>query len=212
MKISYNRNIHKLLFSSASIVAVTAIAITSSSSPSFSYASTNVAPKTSTEKLVAYNLSVYRSNFGFKFNYSSKDFVVSQKTNRGGSNSSLAIVNIWTKEHNRKIQAGAYEGGTEYPANVQVTVSKNPQRLPLLTWIQQNQNFAATRNFKTAKIANKNAIQFESSGLYEHKHIAVVNPKNSQIIVVTLAQVGSGNNDAVYRRAYEQVIQSLSFN
>ncbi|ADI65138.1 conserved hypothetical protein ['Nostoc azollae' 0708] len=68
------------------------------------------------------------------------------------------------------------------------------------------------RKFNTVKVPGKSAIQFGSSGLYEHKHIAVVNPNNYQIIVVTLSQISSSKNDAVYRRAYEHILKSITFN
>ncbi len=66
--------------------------------------------------------------------------------------------------------------------------------------------------FNTVKLAGKNAIQFGYSGLYEHKHIPVVNPSTSQIIVVKISQISSSNNDAGYHRAYEQILKSLTFN
>jgi hypothetical protein len=68
------------------------------------------------------------------------------------------------------------------------------------------------RKFNTVKVGGKNSIQFGSSGLYEHKHIAVVNHNNSQTTVVTLSQISSSKNDAVYRRAYEHILKSLTFN
>ncbi|MBD2664264.1 hypothetical protein H6G73_07280 [Richelia sinica FACHB-800] len=207
-----NQSIHKQLLRPISIVMMAGIMIASYPVQSFSAGNTNISSTISTKKLAYHSQGTYKSDrFRFQFNYSPKDFVVNYQTSRRSSDVNLATVDIWTKQHAQRIKAGVYEGGTEYPANVQVNVYKNSQRFPLLTWIQQSQQFPADRQFKTVKIAGRNAIQFQASGLYENTHIAVINPKNSQIIIVTLSQIGSGNNDAIYRKAYEQVLKSLKF-
>lgn len=208
-----SKNIHNWVVNPVSAVVLASVAIASYPVPSFSATTTSIEPATTSRKLVAQNQGNYRNNtFKLRFNYSTKDFVLDPKTTRPSSNLNLLVIDIWNKKHAQKIKAGAYEGGAEYPANAQVRVYYNPRRLSLQNWVKQSQDFAAPKKFSNVKIAGQNALQFESSGLYENKHTVVVNPKNSNIIVISLSQIGSGNDDAIYRRAYQQVINSLSFN
>lgn len=166
-----------------------------------------------TTKAVAQRPGNYRSDrFHFRFSYSPKDFVIDHKisTPRNNVDAPLAAIDIWTKQHAQKIRAGAYEGGTEYPANVQVAVYNNPRKLPLQKWVQQSNQFTGSRDFKPAKIAGRTGIKFQSSGLYENENVVFVSPKDSRIIVVSLSKNGT-NNDAIYRRAYQQVVNSFAF-
>ncbi|MBU7586134.1 MAG: hypothetical protein KAF91_25250 [Nostoc sp. TH1S01] len=168
----------------------------------------------STPKPVAQDQAIYRSDrFRFRFSYSTKDFVIDNKisTPRNNVDSPLAAIDIWTQQHGQKIRAGAYEGGTEYPANVQVTVYNNPRKFSLQKWIKQSNEFTGSRDFKSAKIAGQTGVKFQSSGLYENENVAFINPKDSRIIVVSLSKTGYGNNDAIYRRAYQQVVNSFTF-
>ncbi|MDZ8185411.1 MAG: hypothetical protein RMX96_11225 [Nostoc sp. ChiSLP02] len=157
---------------------------------------------------------IYQSDrFRFQFSYSLQDFVIDNKitTPNNNVNSPLATVDIWTHKHAQKIRAGEYEGGTEYPANVRVSVYKNPARLNLQKWVKQSNDFSLPREFKTAKIAGQSGFKFKSSGLYENEHVAFISPKDSRIIVVTISKTGYGNNDAIYERAYQQVVNSFTF-
>lgn len=166
----------------------------------------------STPKTVAQNQGVYRSDrFRFRFTYP-QDFVIDRNisTPSNGVGAPLAAIDIWTKQHAQKIRTGAYEGGTEYPANVSVRVFNNPQKLALQKWVQQSNQFSQTRDFRTARIAGKTGIKFQSDGLYASENVIFVNPRDSRLIVISLFKIGT-NNDAVYRRAYQQVINSFAF-
>ncbi|OUL34810.1 hypothetical protein BV372_13255 [Nostoc sp. T09] len=155
----------------------------------------------------------YRSRLGFGFGYSLNSFVVEEKivSRTNNVNSPLGTVDIWTKKHAQKIRAGEYAGGTEYPANVRVSVYRNSRKLPLQKWVKQSNQFVATSEFKTAKIAGQTGIKFKSSGLYENENIVFARPKDLRIIVVTLSKTGSGNDDANYQRAYQQLVESFRF-
>jgi hypothetical protein len=205
--------VQKLVFSPMSVVILATAVISSSPIPSFAATTTNIEPATTSRKLIAQNQGAYRNNtFKLRFNYSASEFVLDHKTTRPSSNLNLLVIDIWNKKHAQKIKSGAYEGGTEYPANVKVMVYYNPQKLSSQNWVKKSQDFVAPKKLSNVKIAGQKAIQFESDGLYANKHIVVVNPKNSNIIVITLSQIGSGNDDATYRKAYNQIIKSLSFN
>lgn len=167
----------------------------------------------STPKPARKEHGIYKSDrFRFQFSYSLRDFVIDNKitTPNNNVNSPLAAIDIWTRKHAEKIRAGEYEGGTEYPANVRISVYNNRSKLPLQKWIQKNNEFSATREFKTAKIAGQTGLKFKSSGLYENEHVAFINPKDSRIIAITISKTGYGNNDAIYERAYQQVVNSFT--
>jgi hypothetical protein len=215
MKLNPNKShiLNKLLVSSASVIVLATAALTTTAVPGFSATKTNIEAQTNSKvNLIAQNSGNYRnSTFRLKFNYSGQEFVLNPLTTKPSSNLNLLVLDFWTKKHAQKIKSGAYQEGAEYPANAQVRIYYNPRKLSLQNWVKQSQDFAAPKKFSNVKIAGQNAIQFESSGLYEHKNVALVNPKNSHIIVVSLAQFGSGNDDAAYRRVYQQVINSLGF-
>ncbi|BBD59047.1 hypothetical protein NIES2109_18260 [Nostoc sp. HK-01] len=200
-----------------SLIAVGTLACQSkiSSSPSSQTIATSVVSlEKSTPKAVAQVPGIYRSDrFRFRFSYSTKDFVIDNKisTPRNNVASPLASVDIWTKQHAQKIRAGAYNGGTEYPANVQVAVYNNPRKFSLQQWVKQSNEFTGSRDFKSAKIAGQTGVKFQSSGLYENENVAFISPKDSRIIVVSLSKTGYGNNDAIYRQAYQQVVNSFTF-
>jgi len=197
-----------------SLVVVGTIACQSTVSSSSTSAKQVVSLDKSTPKPVPQDQAIYRSDrFRFRFSYSLKDFVIDNKisTPRNNVDSPLAAIDIWTKQHAQKIRTGAYEGGTEYPANVQVAVYNNPRKFSLQKWVKQSNQFSATRDFKSAKIAGQTGVKFQSSGLYENENVAFISPKDSRIIVVSLSKTGYGNNDAIYRRAYQQVVNSFAF-
>ncbi|MBD2499310.1 hypothetical protein [Anabaena azotica] len=166
----------------------------------------------STPKIVAQNQGVYRSDrYKFRFTYP-QDFVIDRNitTPSNGVGAPLATIDIWTKQHAQKIRAGAYEGGTEYPPNVNVRVYNNPKNLPLQNWVKQSNQFSQTRDFRTARIAGGTGIKFQSDGLYANENVVFVNPRDSRIIVIAFSKIG-GSHDVIYRRAYQQVINSFAF-
>ncbi len=173
-----------------------------------------VSLKKSTPKPVSQDQAIYRSDrFRFQFGYSLKDFVVDNKISTPSNNvdTPLIAVDIWTHKHAQRIRSGGYEGGTEYPANVRVSVYSNSRKLPLQKWVKQSNQFVATREFKTAKIAGQSGVKFKSSGLYENEHVIFISPKDSRIIVVSISKTGYGNDDAIYQRAYQQIVNSFRF-
>ncbi|WP_199320392.1 hypothetical protein [Leptolyngbya sp. FACHB-261] len=156
----------------------------------------------------------YRSpRFGFQFSYPSQDVVVDDTTDvpPNSKTSLLSAVEIWTHKHAQKIRSGAYEGGTEYPANVNITVHSNAQQLPLQSWVEQSNQFASPREFKGTTVAGQPAISFQSTGLYEDEQVVFSNLAGSNIIVIALAKTNYGDNDAIYQGAFQKIVDSFSF-
>lgn len=205
--------LHPVLMSLVAVGTLACQSTINSSPTTQAIAKETVAVEKSTPKVAAQKPGTYRSDrFGFRFSYSPKDFVIDGRisTPRNNVDGPLIAIDIWTKQHAQKIREGAYEGGTEYPANVQVAVYNNPRKLPLQKWVQQSNQFTASRDFKPARIARQTGIKFQSSGLYEQENVVFNSPKDSRIILVSLSKNGS-NNDAIYRRAYQQVVNSFTF-
>lgn len=153
---------------------------------------------------------LYRNNrLGFQFSYPKKNFVVDSSTKVPPTEPALiAAIEVWTQQHYQKIKAGAYEGGTEYPANVQVAIYRNSQKLGLQQWAQKSNRFAAPSGFQATTVAGRAGIAFRSSGLYEHEHVAFQSG-DAQIILIALSKTGYGNNDATYRTAFDQIVRSF---
>lgn len=166
-----------------------------------------------TPKPIPPDATNHRSRWGFTFGYSLNSFVVQEKISNSKNkvNSLLGTIDIWTKKHAQQIRAGAYAGGAEYPANIQISVYSNKSKLPLQNWIKKNNRFVEIREVQTTKIAGQNGIKFKSSGLYDNEHIVFFSPKNSRIIVVSLSKFGSGSDDAAYQAAYNLIVDSLKF-
>lgn len=208
MKVNYKRIVNPILMGLVVVGAMSYKPVVASSLTTRE----DVRLEKSTPKILAQNLGVYRSDrFKFRFTYP-QDFVIDRNitTPANGVGAPLASVDIWTKQHAQKIRTGAYQGGTEYPPNVKVRVFNNPQKLTLENWVKQSNQFSQTRDFRTARIAGGTGIKFQSSGLYESENVIFVNPRDSRLIVISLSKNGT-NNDAIYRRAYQQVVNSFAF-
>ncbi|MDL5056234.1 hypothetical protein [Geitlerinema calcuttense] len=174
----------------------------------------NTPPVHSPGNSISDGRGIYQSDrFDFQFSYPSDEFTIDETLTapNNGAASSLATVDIWTKEHAQKIKSGAYEGGAEYPANVSITVSENPQNLSLRAWVEQSNQFSITRDFQDTTVAGQSAIAFQSSGLYENDHLVFANPDRSEIVTVTFSKIDYGNHDATYQKAFEQVKRSFTF-
>ncbi|WP_413160821.1 hypothetical protein ACL6C3_20120 [Capilliphycus salinus ALCB114379] len=172
--------------------------------------STSASP---TPEPVLQSLAIYQNlNFGFQFNYSLDEFVVNESKINWGTeeDKNRTVINIWTQKHAQAIQSGFYEQGTEYPANVQITVESAPQK-SLQEWIKQSDRFVMSEELKNTTIAEQTAIAFQSTGLYENQNIAFTSPDGSLVFVITLSQINSGDEDTLYKQVFEQVKNSFTF-
>lgn len=173
-------------------------------------------PETPTEQsspvAAAPDSGLYRSDrFGFQFAYPADQFVAKGETEFPPEVVAREAVQIWTIEHDRAIQAGEYDGGTEYPANVSVTVQPNPDKLSATDWIAQSDWFTDVRDIQEQTVAGQRAIAFRSSGLYDMEQVLVPTPDGKHWVLITLNQVDGGESDALYRQAYDRAIASLTF-
>ncbi|WP_228035397.1 hypothetical protein [Oculatella sp. LEGE 06141] len=161
------------------------------------------------------SLATYRSDrLGVQFSYSADEFVVDNEPPVPASTADAATadIDVWTKKHDQQIRAGAYNGGTEYPANVHIFVRNNPQQLSLRDWVEQSNLFGiVSGNFNQTTVAAQDAIAFESSGLYENESVVFASPDGARVIVIEVAKVGNEVNDAPYQTVFEQIIRSFEF-
>lgn len=156
--------------------------------------------------------ALYHSDrLGLQFSYVADQFVVIENSIPAPDVTVLGVIQVWTAAHDQAIQAGAYEGGTEYPANVSVTVLPNPKRLSLTDWIQQTDWFVAPHDSTATTAASQPAIAFQSSGLYDQEHVALADPDGTAIVLVTLNKTGYRENDVPYQAVYQQIVASLAF-
>ncbi len=203
------------LLSSAAVLAVGIAALSAVNFSGITQANQgHLASEAGTQNQAVYEVDRY----GFQFSYSPSQFVVVPSQQAPLSNpSALSTINIWTKQHYQKIKSGAYQG-SEYPANVTVSVHRNPQQLPLQQWVQQNNWFVQAKGFQERAgsteldpngTARQKGLFFTSTGLYERENIVFKSPKDSNIIVISLAKTNYGNSDAIYRKAFSAAISSL---
>lgn len=220
--VTYNKSLKKWVLQPVllSLVALSAIACQQNSPqplPSESPASDSsnvITPPAKSPQPTSSNKGIYRSDrFDFQFSYASDEFVIDEALATPANNvdSPLETIDIWTENHAQKIRAGEYEGGTEYPANVSVTVSENLQNLSLREWVEQSNQFAIPSEFQNTTVAGQSAIAFQSSGLYENENVVFTSPDKSQIITVTFSKINYGDHDAIYQKAFEQVKGSFAF-
>ncbi|GAB4437189.1 MAG: hypothetical protein OHK0035_25030 [Cyanobacteria bacterium J069] len=171
----------------------------------------SVSPTQPAPIAVSPDSGLYRSDrFGFQFAYPADQFVAKGETDFPPEVAAREAVQIWTLEHDRAIQAGEYEGGTEYPANVSVTVQPNPDGLAAADWIAQSDWFPEARNFQEKTVAGQPAIAFQSGGLYDMEQVLVPTPDGRHWVLISLGQVGT-ESDESYRQAYELAIATLTF-
>jgi len=115
-------------------------------------------------------------------------------------------IELWSDADYEDIQAGAYEGGTEYPPNVSVTVYNNPEQVSLQNWAEGHNRFVMIEEYSTAMVAGQEAIAFTSDGLYRSENIVFSSPNSEDIVVISYAQGGEG-----YEQAFQKIISTFEF-
>lgn len=152
----------------------------------------------------------YTSNRAdFQFDYPPR-FVAEAKLSSGtGDDRLLEWIDLWSQRDYDNIKSS--NTPTELPANVSVAVQRNPQRLALRDWVQQNNQFASPDRFTLVTIAGQRGIAFQSTGLYNYENVVLAIPNSSDVIVVRLDKDGLPERDATYRPVFQQILSSLQF-
>jgi hypothetical protein len=115
-------------------------------------------------------------------------------------------IELWSNADDEAIQAGAYEGGTEYPPNVSITVYNNPERRLPQDWVEESNRFLRLGEYSTVMVAGQEAIAFTSDGLYRSENIVFSSPNSEDIIVISYAQGGEG-----YEQAFQEIVSTFEF-
>jgi hypothetical protein len=145
---------------------------------------------------------------GIRFEYP-EGFVVDDTNKQSDAESQVwrGSVEVWTQADYEAIQTNDFEG-TELPANVNLWVYRNRDRLSLQDWVEsRSESFVSPQNYTPQQVANQDAIAFQSTGLYEFETIVLPNRDGQDMIVISLAK-GSGN-EAAYRQAFERIQGTL---
>ncbi|NJN58573.1 MAG: hypothetical protein HC879_14300 [Leptolyngbyaceae cyanobacterium SL_5_9] len=64
-------------------------------------------------------------------------------------------IELWSNADHEAIQAEAYEGGTEYPPNVSITVYNNPERRSPQDWVESSNRFLRLGEYRTVMVAGQ---------------------------------------------------------
>jgi hypothetical protein len=114
-------------------------------------------------------------------------------------------IELWSDADYADVQAGAYEGGTEYPPNVSITVYNNPEQ-SLQAWAEGHNRFVMIGEYSAVIVAGQEAIAFDSEGLYRNKNIVFSSPNGEDIVVISYAEGGEG-----YEQAFQEIISTFEF-
>lgn len=154
------------------------------------------------------NFTVYESDrLGFSFNVPD-GFTVDNSLESAeieGEYDFRGQVEIWSDADYADVQAGAYEGGTEYPPNVSITVYNNPEQ-SLQAWAEGHNRFVMIGEYSAVTVAGQEAIAFDSDGLYRSKNIVFSSPNGEDIVVISYAEGGEG-----YEQAFQEIISTFEF-
>lgn len=177
--------------------------------PVASSSSTAVAQATPINQSSKDSQNTYKSQpLGVSFEYP-EGYVV-DKTNEQpdtGTETLRGALEVWTLADSKAIQTNKFEG-TELPANVSISVYRNPNRLSLQEWVKSSSNyFISPKNYTQQQVAGQEAIAFQSTGLYESENVALPSLDGQDVVVIKLAK-GSGN-EAVYRQVFKQILVTL---
>ncbi|MEC4891419.1 MAG: hypothetical protein SAL07_03555 [Oscillatoria sp. PMC 1051.18] len=154
---------------------------------------------------VSNNYTTYENlQWGFSFDYP-QGFVLDERRT-SVEPSVLDIVELWTQEDDRAIQAGKYQDG-EYPPNVIVSIHQNAQNLSLQAWVENTNWFVTPNNFTPITIAGKEGLKFQSTGLYESEYIVIPLNNSQQILAIGFAE--GSDSEAEYRQAFTSIIDTL---
>jgi hypothetical protein len=115
-------------------------------------------------------------------------------------------IELWSNVDHEAIQAGAYEGGTEYPPNVSITVYNNPEQRSPQDWVEGSNRFLRLGEYSTVTVAGQEAIAFESDGLYRNQEVVFPSANGVDIIVISYAKGSEG-----YEQAFQEVISTFEF-
>lgn len=102
--------------------------------------------------------------FGFRFSYPDELVLDTEKITSG-----LMSLSLWTQAVYENIQAGAYEGGAEYPPSITVSVH-NPQGQSLLDWANSYQ--PGVQNVQLVRVNGQRGIRYLADGLYRSENVA----------------------------------------
>ncbi|NJO51354.1 MAG: hypothetical protein HC840_20080 [Leptolyngbyaceae cyanobacterium RM2_2_4] len=115
-------------------------------------------------------------------------------------------IELWSNTDYEAIQAGAYEGGTEYPPNVSITVYNNPEQRSPQDWVEGSNRFLRLGEYSTVMVAGQEAIAFESDGLYRNQEVVFPSPNSEDIVVISYAEGSEG-----YEQAFQEIISTFEF-
>ncbi|MBW4654256.1 MAG: hypothetical protein KME20_14655 [Kaiparowitsia implicata GSE-PSE-MK54-09C] len=119
-----------------------------------------------------------------------------------------ASIDLWSDRNYAAIRANVYEG-SEYPANVTVSVYEKAETIGLEEWIRQDFRFLAVMDVTSLQVAGQDAIRFDSTGLYEYDNIAVPSPDGKSVVIINLARLMEDNE--AYKPAFETILSTFEF-
>ncbi len=147
----------------------------------------------------------------FDFTFAYPQSYIAKPADLGADNHNpdlKAFIDLWSDRNYAAIQANVYEG-SEYPANVSVSVYEKAETIGLEEWVRQDFRFLAVMDVTPLQLAGQDAIRFASTGLYEYDNIAVLSPDGKSVVIINLARLMEDNED--YKPAFETILSTFKF-
>ncbi|MBW4538698.1 MAG: hypothetical protein KME43_06065 [Myxacorys chilensis ATA2-1-KO14] len=152
--------------------------------------------------------SYTNKQFGFRFSYPTQlalDKTREKKQPRAGETLRSSL-SLWPQKVYDSIQAGKYEGGTEYPPSIDVSVHNNPKKLSLVNWAKGHQ--PGIQNVRSLKVDGQAGIAYTADGLYASDNVAFYSP-NRQIILLSVGYLNP--KEQPLRSAFRDIVASFQF-
>lgn len=179
---------------------------TSASTP---IAQSTASPNSGGRKQNPQSQNVYRSSkFGFQFQSPNGYTVDNSNENRQPKPDETwqGTIEIWKNADYQAIQAKKFEGGTEFPPNISITVHSNPDRLPLSHW--KGSLSVGSSDARAINVAGQNAIAYTADGLYASDNVLLLSPDGQRVIHLSRDYIDPSDPS---REAFQQIVSNFMF-
>jgi hypothetical protein len=167
-------------------------------------------PNSAIRKQRSQRQNIYRSaKFGFRFQYPNGYVVDNSNENPQPKPGETlqGMIEIWKSADYQAIQARKFEGGTELPPNISITVHSNTNQRPLSYW--KDTLSIGSSPARAITVAGQEAIAYTSTGLYEFDNVLLLSRDGRRVIRLSRGYLNASDPS---RQAFQQLVSSFRFN
>lgn len=147
------------------------------------------------------------TSYKLKFSYP-ETYYLKEKIDAGAMEGpEFAVTLVLDTPDNRALVDGTSAIAGEGPTSINVSVYKNPEKLPAKDWVTRDPNWAVTNSVVTrTSVAGIEGISFTWSGLYEGKTVIVT----TGTMVYTFSVTWITPDDTI-KKDFEKILSTVSF-